>query len=308
MFAPLVSVIIPNYNHSSYLEERINSVLNQSYDNIEVIILDDKSTDNSVEIIKRYANHPKVKQVLVNKENSGSTFIQWSKGFNLSKGDYIWIAESDDVAHVDFLKEMVNAINADESVVLALSKIQIIDEKGEKGKIIGASHATKIRKRSGRNFINCSLFLGNRLFNASSMIFKKSSLDYIDDKYKSLKSSGDYMFYVELATTGNVVEVPIILDYFRRHDATVTPHSNASGETCENDFVVYKKLQELGIAKGIKKNVLVGFRLWQIDRCYRFSNNQIKEKVHDLWASEVNSIIMSKLLYQIYRVYHRIIY
>ena len=65
---PLVSVIVPNYNHAPFLEERINSILNQSYDNYELIILDDKSTDNSLEVIKKYRDHVRVSDVIVNEK------------------------------------------------------------------------------------------------------------------------------------------------------------------------------------------------------------------------------------------------
>lgn len=71
---PLVSIIIPNYNHAPFLKERIDSVLNQTYDNFEVIILDDKSTDNSKEVIEVYRSHPRISQIVYNEENSGSTF------------------------------------------------------------------------------------------------------------------------------------------------------------------------------------------------------------------------------------------
>ncbi|MFM7682036.1 MAG: glycosyltransferase family 2 protein, partial [Bacteroidota bacterium] len=76
----LVSVIIPNYNHALYLKQRIDSVLQQTYPNFEVIILDDKSMDNSHEIIESYRNHPKVVHIEYKEINSGSTFKQWQKG------------------------------------------------------------------------------------------------------------------------------------------------------------------------------------------------------------------------------------
>ena len=63
---PFVSVIIPNYNHSDYLDIRINSILNQTYTNYELIILDDCSTDNSKEVIGKYANNPHVSCILLN--------------------------------------------------------------------------------------------------------------------------------------------------------------------------------------------------------------------------------------------------
>lgn len=120
----MISVIIPNYNHAPYLKQRIDSVLNQTYTDMEVIILDDKSTDNSIEIIEQYRSHPKVVQIELNKQNSGTTFKQWQKGISLAKGEYIWIAESDDYADETFLEKVVGSINKYHSV-LGLSLIHI---------------------------------------------------------------------------------------------------------------------------------------------------------------------------------------
>ena len=102
--SPLVSVIIPSYNHEKFLKERIDSVLNQTFQDFELIILDDLSPDNSREIIESYRAHPKVSQIIYNEKNSGSTFFQWNKAvLSLAKGEFIWIAESDDVADPKFL-------------------------------------------------------------------------------------------------------------------------------------------------------------------------------------------------------------
>lgn len=86
MTTPFVSVIVPNYNHARYLEQRLDTVFNQTYQNFEVIILDDKSTDNSLEVINRYKDNPHLSQIVVNEQNTGSPFKQWDKGINLAKG------------------------------------------------------------------------------------------------------------------------------------------------------------------------------------------------------------------------------
>src|SRR5690349_18391470 len=104
---PEVSVIVPAYNHEPYLKQRLDSVFSQRFDNFEVIILDDHSSDNSVDVIKQYSHQPKLKKIDVNTRNSGSPFIQWQKGFELAAGKYVWIAESDDWAEPDFLEKMV---------------------------------------------------------------------------------------------------------------------------------------------------------------------------------------------------------
>ena len=92
---PKVSVIMPNFNHAPYLKQRMDSILAQDYPDFEVILLDDASTDNSVELLKQYSNHPQVKALIVNETNSGNTFAQWHRGIQQTTGDYIWIAEAD---------------------------------------------------------------------------------------------------------------------------------------------------------------------------------------------------------------------
>src|SRR5438034_11203510 len=86
-----VSVIIPNYNHARYLRKRIESVLTQTYQDFEVILLDDCSTDESRSIIGEYRIDPRVR-IELNEQNSGNTFKQWNKGVGLARGTYVWIA------------------------------------------------------------------------------------------------------------------------------------------------------------------------------------------------------------------------
>ena len=101
---PLVSIIVPNFNHAAFLAQRLESIYNQTFSSFEVILLDDASTDNSIEILNLYKNHPKTAHFIINTINSGSPFKQWQKGVELAKGELIWIAESDDYAAINFLE------------------------------------------------------------------------------------------------------------------------------------------------------------------------------------------------------------
>src|SRR6266852_6763107 len=106
-----VSVIVPNYNHSRYIGQRIESVLNQTYPDFELLILDDMSPDNSREIIERYRQNPRVR-IEYNDRNSGNTYLQWQKGIALTSSEYIWIAESDDYADSGLLSCLIARLDA----------------------------------------------------------------------------------------------------------------------------------------------------------------------------------------------------
>jgi glycosyltransferase involved in cell wall biosynthesis len=110
MKKPKVSIILPCYNHENYLKERLDSIFNQTYQNFEVIILDDASTDGSQDLLIEYKKHVKVSHHIINTKNSGSPFLQWQKGLELAIGDYVWIAESDDSCDINFLKSNLEKI------------------------------------------------------------------------------------------------------------------------------------------------------------------------------------------------------
>src|SRR5690349_21422462 len=127
---PKVSVIIPNYNHANYLGQRMDSVLNQTYTNFEVIILDDCSTDSSRDVIERFRNDSHISHIVFNETNTGSPFLQWQKGIALAKGEWIWIAESDDSADKHFLEKFVNALQGQQNIGLIYCDSNIVDDNG----------------------------------------------------------------------------------------------------------------------------------------------------------------------------------
>ena len=97
-----VSVAVPNYNYARFMADRLGSVFRQSYPVHEVIVLDDCSTDDSLPVIRQVAGEwRRYIQLVPNEENSGSVFAQWRKAAELATGDYLWIAEADDLSEPD---------------------------------------------------------------------------------------------------------------------------------------------------------------------------------------------------------------
>lgn len=252
----LVSVIIPNYNHGKYLEQRIRSVLDQTYNNFEVIILDDKSSDNSRDVIEKYRNSPHVSNIVYNVENSGSTFRQWRKGFGIAKGNLVWIAESDDYCEPNFLEELVPMFEKDKCLVIAYADLMQVDSLGNS--IPNTENNRHSRSGNeglmdGKHFIRKYGAGGCPIWNASSAIFRKDAALTIDRKYESFRSAGDFMFWIEMAEQGNVYKSPKKLDYFRRHDSSVTMTSGKLGITNRERYLIHEYLVKNRLITGISR-------------------------------------------------------
>ncbi len=226
-----VSVVVPNYNYENYIEERIDSILMQTYPIHELIILDDCSTDNSVnkieEIIKK---HPDVNIKFVkNEKNSGSVFSQWQKAFSLSTGDYVWIAEADDSCSHYFLENVMKGFDSP-NVVLSYAESMRIDENN---RIISTScrdwmlavSSVKWNKsyiNSGINEIQNALAICNTIPNVSAVVFKKSNQVEIIEEAKKFKISGDWYIYYKLLSNGDIAYCSKSLNYFRKHSKSTS--------------------------------------------------------------------------------------
>ena len=287
MNTPLVSVIISNYNHAQYLEKRIDTVLNQTYQNIEVIILDDKSTDNSLEVIEQYRNHPKVAQIVVNEQNTGSPFKQWDMGINLANGELIWIAESDDYNELTFLEELITEWSKHKNVVVAFSSyVQFWCEEFLYPK------ERKSQCFKGSNFVRNRQARGNYVLNASGAIFSKTTYGKIEKRFLTFKSAGDYMFWTEMLLHGDVVKVNKNLVYWRRHNASVTSRNVVKGITACEDYLVVDFIDKY-----------FGLNHWQRRTAYsshwnyylqcNFESDMIKKKVFDLWKIEFHISLLN---------------
>lgn len=282
MKAPLVSVIIPNYNHSRYLKQRIDSVLKQTFQDFELIILDDCSTDDSRTIIDEYRHLEKVSHIIYNEKNSGSPFIQWKKGFSLAKGEYIWIAESDDFSDVSFLEKLVPLLNSNPDCKIVFSESNIIDESNE---ILAddwdrnnAKNKT-ISEFEGHAFIKARMLFNNSIYNASMVVFRKAVLANIDDRFMDFKYCGDWYFWNKVCLQGNVIRYNDKLNYFRQHSQKVTPKAEAEGKRfIEGKYVIEDMVQSLKLTP-IQKKVIVGRLIKRIASFNGFKSKELESSV-----------------------------
>jgi glycosyltransferase involved in cell wall biosynthesis len=251
----MLSIILPTYNHAPYLGQRIDSILGQTYQDFELIILDDCSPDNSRDIIESYRNNPHISHIVYNEVNSGSTFRQWKKGIELAKGDYIWIAESDDYADITFLEKVMASIQKYNSAYCFV-KTTIVDKENNTVKqqpAILQENAMPLDE-----FTEEYLLYSNPICNASMAVFRKDMLDKtIWDHITGFKYCGDWLLWGSFCGNENttVSEVKEYLNFFRTHNVNVSNRSESDG---------------LGIIEGFKALCIIARRL-KIKRNKAFS-------------------------------------
>ncbi|MDX2186817.1 MAG: glycosyltransferase [Opitutaceae bacterium] len=222
---PLVSVIVPCFNHKPYLKRRLASVSAQTYRNIEVILLDDGSTDGSTEMLRSHAL-PFPTRLFSNDRNGGNPFAQWAKGLGHSRGDFVWIAESDDEAEPEFVSRLLAFLAASPAASFAFCQSSLVGPDDQ-------------RLGSCRDFLDHSdgrwatshaidsdacreLFIAeNFVPNASACLFKADALRSALMSAETYRVCGDWAVYAHLVDTGGLCYVTESLNRYRQHQASV---------------------------------------------------------------------------------------
>ena len=250
---PLVSVIVPNYNHAAFLDERIGSILNQTYTNIEVLLMDDCSSDNSCEVLQRWAEKDERITTLFNEINSGSPFAQWEKGANWAQGKYIWIAESDDYAAEDMLALHVQALESNHRAVLAYSHSRMADVNGkilrdfkeDYAFIFGdASKWSRDFIVSGKEEVARTMVFSNTIPNASAVLMRKSAFDQVGAPATTWLLNGDWLFYAQLLQLGDLIFFATPRNFFRFHNQTQRSRAMASYEAFDEILAMYQIFED----------------------------------------------------------------
>jgi glycosyltransferase involved in cell wall biosynthesis len=224
---PKVSVIVPNYNHARFLAKRIESILRQSYQDFELILLDDCSTDESQSLLSAYAGNPRVR-LEFNQVNSGSPFKQWNKGVGLAQGKYVWVTESDDYADPQLLERLVAILEANPAVAYAFCRSWRVTEDGRKDGFgdfyltyLDASRWATDYCADGHDECRDYFIHQNAVPNASGVVFRKEVYERVGGADESFRLCGDWQLWAAMALTGKVAYVADPLNYFRFHEASV---------------------------------------------------------------------------------------
>lgn len=233
---PRISVVVPNYNYAHLLTERINSINLQTISPYEIIVLDDASTDDSADVILQLQKKQELR-VVSNQVNSGSVFQQWLKGVEMASGDYVWIAEADDLSAPTFIETALQAfadtdlvMSYTESIQMGVNGEMLVRHYRDYLADLGPERWLAPYTESGKREITEVMAVKNSVPNVSAVVFKRDPLHKVlrehIDEIASYRFAGDWALYVRLLEQGKIAFHSAPLNSHRRHGNSVTSGSD----------------------------------------------------------------------------------
>ncbi|MGR5322125.1 glycosyltransferase [Vibrio sp. DNB22_19_1] len=235
--SPLVSVIIPVYNAEEYIDECINSILEQTYENLEVLIINDGSTDKTLSKLKCY-NDARVK--LISRENKGLAYTL-RELVDKSSGDYIARMDADDIAHRERISLQIDKFLSNENLVLVGTNVDYISGKG---KYLGSSICV-----SSNDVLGIKLEKGNILFHPTVMFKRDIYFKVGGYSHQYTKYIEDYLLWIKMKEEGDISVLPSSLLYYRVHESAIS-----SEQPVGLDLVVQKISRNKGDYENLKSD------------------------------------------------------
>ena len=211
----LVSILIPNFNYGHYIRKTLESAVNQTYSNIEIIVCDNCSTDNSVEIIKEYENRYSNVKLYVNSENIG-TSANAEKCLLLSKGDYLVFPSSDDYLDINFVGECIKNLKKYPTAAFAITDKFLVNEDND---IIDTPSFYE-KSFFSKGIYHNKIMLMTNPFSFSYTLLKRECLldpriNFLKNKTNSAWEDAEYFF--KLGMVYDLVYIKKKLAYYRVH-------------------------------------------------------------------------------------------
>lgn len=242
----LVSVVVASYNHAEYLAERMDTLLAQTYAQLEIIVIDDCSPDDSLAVLRRYQDDPRVR--LVVREKNGGWVAVSNQGVELATGEFVLFANCDDACEPQMIERLVDALRRHPSAGIAFCRSQFIDEHGrDQGddfatrepafQALCASDALIDRRRMSRFLLDsCAIP------NLSAALFRKQCFADVGVLSAGYRVVSDWDLYFRIAAAYDVAYVAAPLNRFRQHETTIR---SILKERVINDETLRLLLQQL---------------------------------------------------------------
>ncbi|HTE24832.1 glycosyltransferase family 2 protein [Flavitalea sp.] len=234
--SPKVSILIPTYNYAHYIGEAIESALNQTYTDFELIIIDDQSKDNTDEVVAGYLTDPRIKYYK-NKINLGLA-ANFNEALKYASGEYIKYLLADDLFHPTLLEKMVPVMDQYPNVSLVTSKRDMFGSKNK------SSELPLLHLQEGKTVIYSSIRekAGNWIGEPTTVMFRKSVLK-IGEFNTSYTCLVDWEMWLRILTVGDCYIIPDTLSYFRVHDKQASKLIMNDYKYTFEDYAFYKSIK-----------------------------------------------------------------
>lgn len=260
---PLVSIIFTSYNHAEFLQKALDSLINQSYQNFELIIIDDFSTDGSREILLSYKDNEKIRLHFLD-NNTGSYVKASNYGASFARGEYLLFAQCDDFAEPQQIETLLNGILKNNSVGVIFSRSNLIDKndvvfaddyKGrEKQFRIKCKHDTIISSSEMRRFLSYSCVLPN----LSAALLKKELYTVVGGLPEEYQVAADWAFWLNLSERVDFFYISKPLNNFRQHETTIRNTIKAKKQIIEIYTIFYTHIKNYKLSKKSIRNMKLG--------------------------------------------------
>ncbi|WP_295127434.1 glycosyltransferase [uncultured Chitinophaga sp.] len=256
----LVSVVFTSYNHIEYLEQALDSIVNQTYRQIEVIVVDDCSTDGSQEVLKRYGSRSNVQLHLLEK-NTGSYVKASNYGASYAKGKYILFAQCDDYCEPIQIARLVAAFNQHLNAGVVFSRSKLVDEHGTiltddfegREKRFREQCATDalITGAEMRAYLSYSCVIPN----LSAAMVRRDLYEKVGGLSDRYRMAADWAFWLDLAELTNFFYITEPLNYFRQHATTIRSKTKIVTQVAEIYTIFYDHINRYKLA-GREKSIM----------------------------------------------------
>lgn len=257
--SPLVSICIPAYNGETTVMTAVNSALAQSYSKLEVVVVDDCSTDRTYELLKSISD-PRLK-LFRNNHNLGMVG-NWNKTMSFAAGEYIHLLCSDDLMEPDCITRKVGVALSDSSISLVFSATKIIDGSGKLLFVRRYSRCDKVIQ--GKKLAKEALMKRNIYGEPSNVLFKRSVLKHTGVFFKDLKYATDLDMWIRVSVEGNVAYVAEPLVSYRASRWNVTSTLSIK-QVIDDDEIMIRHLRSVGaiqlsVAQAIRHRIVYFLR------------------------------------------------
>lgn len=266
----LVSVVVASYNHAEYLTQRMDSLIAQTYPQLEILVIDDCSPDNSVVVLQTYATNPRVK-LLIREKNGGWVTVS-NQGVESTVGEYVLFANCDDDCDVRMIERLVLAMQQNPTAGVVFCRSLMIDEKGqvtgddfsirEPAFRVRCAADTLIDREEMRRFLLHSCVIPN----LSAALIRRACFDQIGLLSHEYRACSDWDIFFRIADQFDFYYIAEPLNRFRQHQTTI--RSATKGRVTYDEFfrllLGQVRSKQLTAAERAKYRLHVMY-LWAID-------------------------------------------